>query len=542
MARKIATAYSSSMLVSVRQRPLILFLALSVCISLLSYALLATPLYDDGFNADLIVGAPFYSDYFEIYIPFFKPLTAILIPVRYLPYPWSFAAATLIHVLLMMAASYLSYLVARRYLPTKAASLAAFITLYSLFTHETFMPTRPEAVLLLTFLAIVYLSDTWRLTSKLRYLLAAAALTGALALPMHTNASIAYIYLGLFTLWQRQQLAMSDWTRLIATLGGSSVFGMIVVLAPDPSALVESLAEYSGDKQRFTFLIGEIRRFTFFLRPYPLLPIVLFFGTVGLTASATRMFTDSTSPLIICSEFVRRYAGILIFGLSHLIGLAFLPSAEWPHYLVYYVPPLSIFAALAYYQKRPCIRVMLAMSALVIAAIALELIALAMLRDNLEAWIITSLLFGMPIAALLGASWISGRHAWLIAALMLGAIVRLGLMSADYHAYGHIAHTVRERAVEVEAETIMGPPQLNWAFSRDDFIAITNLSDDTPDLESGLVALPQIWYRDKWLDTVSESCEFGEARPIALNSFVSNKLRETQWATMTIECIQSYRP
>ncbi len=284
------------MLVSVRRRPLILFLALSVCISLLSYALLATPLYDDGFNADLIVGAPFYSDYFELYIPFSKPLTAILIPAKYLAYPWSFAAATLIHVLLMSAASYLTFLLAHRYVPTKTATLAAFITLYALFTHETFMPTRPEAILLLTILAVVYLSDTWRLTSKLRYLLAAAALTGVLALPMHTNACIAYIYLGLFTLWQRQQLAMGDWTRLIATLGGSSVLGMIVVLAPDPSALVELLAEYSGDRQRFTFLIGEIRRFTFFLRPYPLLPIVLFFGTVGLTASATRMFTDSTPP------------------------------------------------------------------------------------------------------------------------------------------------------------------------------------------------------------------------------------------------------
>ena len=181
---------------------------------------------------------------------------------------------------------------------------------------------------------------------------------------------------------------------------------------------------------------------------------------------------------------------------------------------------------------------MLAICALAIAAIALELIVLATLRDNLEAWIITSLLIGMPIAALLGASWISGRRSWLIAALMLGAIVRLGLMSADYHAYGHITHTVRERAVEVKTETIMGPPQLNWAFARDDFIAITNLSDDTPDVKFGLVALPQIWYRNRWLDIASESCEFGEARPIDLNSFVSNKLRETQWETMTIQCIQ----
>lgn len=296
MARKLAAAYSDSVLVSASQRPLILFLALSVCVSLLGYALFATPLYDDGFNASLIVGDPFYSDHFKIYIPFFKPLTAILMPVRYLPYPWSFAAATLIHVLLMASSSYLTFLIARRYVSAKSASLAAFITLYALFTHETFMATRPEALLLLTFLGVMYLSDTWRLTGQMRYLLMAAALTGALALPMHTNASIAYIYLALFALWQRQRLTMRNWAGFIATLGGSSLLGMSIALAPDPSELVRLLTEYADDGQRFTFLIGEIRRFTFFLRPYPLLPIVLFFGAVGLTASATRILIDSTPP------------------------------------------------------------------------------------------------------------------------------------------------------------------------------------------------------------------------------------------------------
>ena len=513
-----------------------------VCVALLVYAVVATPHYDDGFNAAPIIGVPFYSDYFQLYVPFFKPLTAILLPVRYLPYPLSFAVAALIHVSLMAAASYLTFLIARRYVQTKTATLAAFITLYVLFMHESFMPTRPEGVLLLTFLAIVYLSDTWRFTSQMRYLLAAAVLTGVLALPMHANASIAYIYLALFTLWQRSRLTIQDWTKLVTTLVGASLLGVAVLLIPDPLALVNLLTKYSGESQRFTFFLGEIRRFMFFLRPYPLLPIVLFFGTVGLTATFTRMFTNSIPLQSYVLQFARRYAGILIFVLSVLIGLAFLPSAEWPHYLVYYAPPLSILAALAYWQRRPRLWAALAMCALVMAAIALELIALAILRDNLEAWIITSLLFGLAIAALLGVSWISGRRSWLVAALMLGAIVRLGLMSADYQAYGHIAHTVQERAIEVDAETIMGPPQLNWAFAKDHFIAITSISDDAPGLEFGLVALPQNWYRDKWLGIASESCEFGEAKPIVLSSFVSNKLRETEWETMTIECTRSSNP
>ncbi len=514
-----------------------LFLAAFVCAALLLYVLLATPLYDDGLAASFIIRTPYYSEYHELHFPFFKPLTAILLPVRYLSCPWSFATATLVHVLLMAGISYLTFLVARRYVPTKIASLAAFITIYALFTHETFMPTRPEALLLLTTLAIVYLSDTWRLTDQMRYLLTAAALTGALALPMHTNASIAYIYLAMFTLWQRHRLTMQDWTRLIATLGGSSLLGMIIILAPDPSELVDLLAEYSGESQRFTFFIGEVRRFTFFLRPYLMLPVVLFFGVVGLTALVRQCsqipFTPLPSNIL---QFGRRYIGLLMYGLSALIGLAFLPSAEWPHYLVYYVPVLATFAALAYYQERPAIRVGLVASALVIATIGLELIVLATLRNNLEAWIVTSLLLGMPIAALLCVSWIWGRRGWLVTALMLGAIVRLSLMSADYHAYGHIADTVRERAVEIEAEVILGPPQLNWAFAGDNFIAITHLSKDRPEINFGLVALPDIWYKDDWLDIASESCAFGEAKPINLNSFVSNKLRETQWETMNIVC------
>ena len=270
-------------------RILNLFTGVFICIALLIYAFLATPLYDDGFNANLIIGTPFYSDHFELYIPFFKPITFLLLPARLLTYPWSFASAAFVHVVMMAATSYFTFLVARRYVPANVAALAPLITIYALFTHETFMPTRPESLLLVAILGIVYLCDSWRNTGRIRFLMIAAVLTGALTLPMHTNASIAYIYLGLFALWQRRQLAISDWAILMAALGGSSMLGVIVVLSPNPSALVELLTEYSGDRQRFTFLVGEIRRFTFFLRPYPLLPIVLFFGMVSLTAIAGEM-------------------------------------------------------------------------------------------------------------------------------------------------------------------------------------------------------------------------------------------------------------
>ena len=300
MAGELIRLYNNPLSIFGENRLPKILIAAFVCVALLMYALLATPLHDDGINGNF--GVPFYSDYFDLYHSFFKPIVALLIPVTYLPYPWSFAAASLVHILMMAAAAYLTFLFASRYVSREVATLASFIAMYALFTHETFMSTRPEVLLLVLTLAIAYLCDTWRLTGQTRYLLIVAILAGALALPSHPNASIAYAYIALFSLWQWRSLAIRDWAVLTATFLGSSLLGMVIILLPDPSALIELYTEYSsGGSHRFTFLIGEIRRFTFFLRPYPLLPIVLFFGAMGLTALVTRTIMNSTPPPIIRS-------------------------------------------------------------------------------------------------------------------------------------------------------------------------------------------------------------------------------------------------
>ena len=66
----------------------------------------------------------------------------------------------------------------------------------------------------------------------------------------------------------------------------SSVVGLAILLTPAPSHLPRLFAEYAGENNRFTFIVGEVRRFTFLLRPAPLLPAVLFFGAVGLAVLA----------------------------------------------------------------------------------------------------------------------------------------------------------------------------------------------------------------------------------------------------------------
>ena len=114
--------------------------------------------------------------------------------------------AALVHGLFVGASAYVTYLIARRYVPAQVAAGGGIVALYALFTLDPLAPMRPEGPLLLTILAVVYLADTWRLTGEAKYLLAAGALTGALALPMHTNASIAYLFLGLFALWHVRRL------------------------------------------------------------------------------------------------------------------------------------------------------------------------------------------------------------------------------------------------------------------------------------------------------------------------------------------------
>ena len=387
-----------------------------VCAAFLLRAWLAIPVIDDGLIGNAILDAPYYSEYHEVYLPFFKPFTTVLMPLRFVPYPTSFALVALVNGLLIAASAYVTYLIARRYMPARVAVGGAIVALYALFTLDPLPPTRPEGPLLLTILAVVYLADTWRLTGQARYLGAAGALTGALALPMHTNASIAYLFLGFFALWHVRRLRVRDWAGLTGGLVISSLVGLVLILVPSPSDLLTLLTEHAGERHRFTFIVGEVRRFTFLLRPAPLLPAVLFFGAVVLTV----LFRERASIAAEWSGFVQRYATLLMLGLAVFVALAFLPSAQWNYYLVYYVPVLAVFAAVAYECRRPSVRLGVGVGCVVVAAICLEAAALFLLRDDFEAWVFTGLAYGVVAAVLLCVSWVSGRRAWLAAALILG--------------------------------------------------------------------------------------------------------------------------
>ena len=104
---------------------------------------------------------------------------------------------------------------------------------------------------------------------------------------------------------------------------------------------------------------------------------------------------------------MQRYSTLLMLGLAVFIALALLPSAEWGHYLVYYIPVLAVFASLAYERGRPSLRAGVGVACLVVGAICIEAAALLFLREEeMEAWALTGLVAGGVAAVLLCISWV----------------------------------------------------------------------------------------------------------------------------------------
>lgn len=330
-----------------RARNLALFA--TVALGALAWIALSVPYFDDGLDGHMVLDSPpYWSEPHGIYFPVYKPLTTILLPLRFVPHPWAFMLASAFHAALVAASGWLTYKVARRYASEGAAALAGVFLTFAVIVHPNVVPIRPEGILLAALLAVVYLCDAWRLEGGAWRLALACGLTGALALPMHSNASILYIYLVLFAVWQRHALTRRDWLIAGGALTLSSLIGLAVILFPHPSNLIELMRQLGGQDQRYTFVLGEAKRFVYLYRPGPLLPLSMFFGLVGLAAVA--LARPSRTDV---AAFARRYWGILIVALAAFIGLALLPSAEWPYYIVFHFPALCVLGALAYLRPPP---------------------------------------------------------------------------------------------------------------------------------------------------------------------------------------------
>ena len=503
--------------------------------ALLAWAALAVPEFDDGLDGHMVLDSPpYYSEPHGLYFPFYKPHTTALLPLRLVSHPWGFMLAAMLHAALIAAAAWLTYKVARRYAAPNVATLAGLLTLFALTATANFPAIRPEAILIATLMGVVYLCDTWRLDGNPKHLVFACVLAGALGLPTHSNASIIYIYLALFAIWQRNRLTRRDWVVAIGTLTASSLVGLAIVLVPHPSHLFELLRQLGVDGQRYTFVMGEIRRFLFLARPAPLLSLAMFLGLAGLAAIALERPTLRQVRCV-----ARRYWGVLIVALSVFVGLAVVPAAEWVSYVYFYFPALCILGALAYHRCPP-LWVSVAAGVVMLAVIALEVPIITAMRGGLREWMVVGLVYSAIATPLLCWSWYKGDRRWLFAALALGFVVVVGLRYADRVAFDDISEAIRETAEEVGAREVIAIPHFIWVFNRSeyDYVTMPYQSHETPALTNAVVVLSGHSYVRGWLARANEVCDIEERRRVPVSGFAQNKLRgeSDYWTIGMITC------
>lgn len=366
--------------------------------------------------------------------------------------------------------------------------MAAGLTLFLLSVNYWVSPTRPEPWLLAALLSVVYLCDTWRLTGRAMYLAGACGLTGVLALPMHTNASIIYIYLALFALWQCRRLTRRDWAIAVGTLGTSSLVGMAILLVPQPGALFDLLGGFSEARVGQPPVIREFDRWSRYERILfePVFPMSVVFGSAIVVAIATLR-----PRLADVRSFVGRYAGILLVGLAVFIGLGLLPSAPWSQYAVYYFPMLTVLAALAYgYRPSSGLGALVCWVATVGAAGTL-LIGLRLLDGSgTDRFTLALLAYYTILTAILGAGWLS-RRAGLVACALVIALVCHSVLSAERYLGYMLEDREYRRLAEVHEVDVLYADGMDWALTGS--LSVRGLSALTAaspaGIESGLVAL-----------------------------------------------------
>ena len=514
----------------------------AVALALLVDAAITTPTYDDVVLSYRILGSPpFYDDHFDMYWPVFKPLGAIQLPARFFPYPWSFLYVSLTHAILLAAGAWLTYKMALRYAGRNVAAMAGGLTLLLTATHYWNNPTRPEAWLLALLAGVVYLCDTWRLTGRTTYLAAACALAGALGLSMHTNASIIYIYLGLFAWWQWRQFAFRDWAVGVGTLAASSLVGLGILLVPQPEALFATL-DYYDSRASWDIVIREFVRWRRFVQsPFePLFPMSMVFGATVITAIAVRR------PGFAClRSFVERYAGLLIVGLAAFIGLAVLPSAPWPQYTAYYMPTLTVLAALAW-RHRPSPRVR-ALACWVGTVGATGALAVGWLvyphlpaPSPSEGWLPFAMAFAMSVyfvvlAGTLCAGWLARRWQLVACALIISILVAFAISGRRYVNHWHEVQQLRQLAEIHEVEVIYANSHA-WQFTDSPYNRPLNaLKRGAEQIDPGLVFL-----RDAKLDfdaLTQEGCDVTTLGRLESYSFLQRKMiPETGLEVWLIRC------
>ncbi len=313
---------------------------------------LLIPNVDDGINYLHLYNTmgwhyPFYNDYFGQLFHFNRPLILLYSLLYSLIGSPSFRLIALIQSAGLFACVYVLYACVRRYASEEASRAASLIVLYFLFVQLYLSPTRPETTVLLCALAVFWLCERFSDTGRVICLCGAGALVFLIALPMHTNGSIPFLYLAFFVAAQRRRLSSAQAIKCAACALLCALTGAAMLLYPHVASLAQSLALFSYDGSRFGMLKGEWLRFWYFMMNfvnYPLMLLILSF-MAAIQLSAGKEFRLAG---------LKRYRSVLLFLLAVVLGQGILPAATWEVYMVYYFLPLAVGFAAAFdrYRRR----------------------------------------------------------------------------------------------------------------------------------------------------------------------------------------------
>jgi hypothetical protein len=299
---------------------------------------LIIPNLDDGINFLHLYNTmgwkhPFYNDYFGQPFHFNRPLILLYALLYTFVGSPAFRLIALVHAAELFACIGLFYACVRRYASEEASQAGALLFLYFLFVQPYLSPTRPETTVLLCALATFWLCDRFSDTRNVRYLCCAGALTFLVALPMHTNGSIPFMYLALFTITQRRQLSRGPAIQLALCSLLCGLAGATLLLYPHVSSFAQALALFSYDGSRFGMFTGEYVRLRQFVKNYYNFPLMLL-----LVALAAGLLLSEYRDLTLSG--LKRYRSLFMFLLAVVLGLVVLPAATWEVYAVYYLLPL----------------------------------------------------------------------------------------------------------------------------------------------------------------------------------------------------------
>ena len=418
-----------------------------------------TPNFDEGLNAYFITNTIDFEK------PFFLELEGRIYPVLKIPvlilalcftylFPFSFVLPAALYGILCLLCSYLSYKIARFYSNSRTALLSSQLFLYSLLVHNWFCPTRFEIWLLSVIMIVIYLFELYKRHRHTKYLILISIFIGILGLPIHTNASILYVYLLVYIVFNREIFSKKI-IRIFLSFGAlTTMVGIAIVFFPDPKEALGFFTDYTTHGgNRLVPSIFNLKRFLFFFiwAPYKyLIGFFTLFTGVWIIENWKEFF-----PTI--SSIIRRYKNIFIYFGSAVFAIEILPTADWSVYMVYYFFPISFIASKIFFFKisNKGRYIILAFSILAFIRFLAIHISLSDVLDHSN--VIKLVIFYLPIIALV--LFINKiRLILLYGVLFLGLSLNIFYQYHDWLVYNEVSKVYESNP----DQPIIAVPNFNW--------------------------------------------------------------------------------